>query len=679
MTVVAPLHDTSGSTPLVLSVEDLVVRLGRGPQHPRPVVEDVNLSLALGRTIGLVGESGSGKTTIARAVAQLHRPTSGRVLFEGRDLVGLRGAALRTSRRRMQMIFQNPGASLDPYLTIRQSVTEGLAKVPGDESTLLVEGLLDSVGLAPGTAGRFPHQLSGGQLQRVAIARALAHQPSLVLADEPTASLDVSVQAQIVNLLLEVQEQRRFGLLFISHNLPVVRHVSDDVVVLYRGRVVEQGPTATVLGRPLHPYTAILGDAARGTGSALRATGQAGPSDGVGCGFAPRCPLAEPRCREERPPLADHGDGHQAACFRPGLLTPDLAANSRSGSGSTVVGPRPSAGAPGPTDPTSSSPVAAPRSSPGRRPALRAGREVAVVVLELLVIVLGVNLLLFAVLHAAGDPATVLSPPGSGPSVIDATRHRLGLDAGLWTQLGRGIGHWVRLDFGRSFSTGSPALSLAWHALVSSLRIIVPSTVISIVGAVLIGTWSALRPSKSRTQAFMGLTYLGAGLPFFWIAYLLVLWLAIDRHVLPASGTGGWRSTVLPIVALSVGGIATLARLVRGQMLDTLGLPFITAERSRATRPSSIIWRHAFPNTVTHLGSWVTIQFSFIVGSTLILEPIFNFNGLGSLLVLSTQAHDFPVVQAGVTLVALMVAAVQILVDRGLRRLDPRLVDAVRA
>ncbi len=292
-------------------------------------VDDISFSIRRGETLGLVGESGCGKTTTGRCILQLDRPTEGRVLFEGQDLAQMTDAGLRPLRQKMQIVFQDPYSSLNPRMTIGQIVSEPIRVYRlvqnGGECQDRVAELLTVVGLNPLMADRYPHELSGGQRQRVGIARALALEPKFIVCDEPISALDVSIQAQIINLLEELQE--RFGLtyLFIAHDLSVVRHISDRIVVMYLGKVVEIADRQELYEHPLHPYTKALLSAipipdpaveAKRERTVLKGEVPSSSNPPPGCVFHPRCPIAIEECSKGVPELREIKPNHWAACIR---------------------------------------------------------------------------------------------------------------------------------------------------------------------------------------------------------------------------------------------------------------------------------------------------------------------------------------------------------------------------
>ena len=287
-------------------------------------VDDISFDIKEGETLGLVGESGCGKSTTGRAILQLYKPTAGAVMYQGRDLVKLGGGEMRRMRRQVQMIFQDPYASLNPRMTVGSIIGEpleihNLAK--GRAKTERVQELLRTVGLNPYFANRYPHEFSGGQRQRIGIARALAVDQKFIVCDEPISALDVSIQAQIINLLEELQERLNLTYLFIAHDLAVVRHISDRVAVMYVGKIVEVTDRNTIFDDPLHPYTRALLDSVPGTAQAKARTIRGEPPSPVhppsGCRFRTRCPRAAQRCADEEPKLRELAAGHSVACHFP--------------------------------------------------------------------------------------------------------------------------------------------------------------------------------------------------------------------------------------------------------------------------------------------------------------------------------------------------------------------------
>ncbi len=315
----------------LLEVQNLRVHFPVNPgvfrrtQESVKAVDDVSFAIASGETLGLVGESGCGKTTLGRAIVRLVEPTSGQVFLEGEDLTQLRGSALRERRRKLQIIFQDPYSSLNPRFTVENAIGEaldlhGLADSKMARHKRIAE-LLEAVGLDATLAQGYPHEFSGGQRQRIGIARALAVEPKLIVCDEPVSALDVSVQAQIINLLQDLQQQHGLAYLFIAHDLAVVEHISRRVLVMYLGKIVELAAAETILGSPRHPYTQALISAVPVINPDTKRQRIVLPGDvpsplhpPPGCPFHPRCPVAEARCRTEVPMLREVTAGHWTAC-----------------------------------------------------------------------------------------------------------------------------------------------------------------------------------------------------------------------------------------------------------------------------------------------------------------------------------------------------------------------------
>ncbi|MGB1161509.1 MAG: ABC transporter ATP-binding protein [Alphaproteobacteria bacterium] len=323
-----------GDEKIILNVENLHVhfRLGGGLFSRRNVVravENVSFALNRGETLSIVGESGSGKSTLARAVLRLVPITKGSVVLNGENLAELSNDEVRKRRQNMQMVFQDPIASLSPRRTVEQIIAEPLMvhypNLSGEERAAKVRETMDAIGLLPDMRNRYPHEFSGGQAQRIGIARALIVEPDLLVADEPVSALDVSIQAQVLNLLSEIKSQRSLSLLFISHDLSVVQHVSDHLLVLYLGHVMEVGPAAKIYANPQNPYTrALLSavptiDFSGNKPKRTRLTGEL-PSPTVehkGCPFASRCPKAQAVCSQQKPQLTQL-EGRDVACHFPG-------------------------------------------------------------------------------------------------------------------------------------------------------------------------------------------------------------------------------------------------------------------------------------------------------------------------------------------------------------------------
>jgi oligopeptide/dipeptide ABC transporter ATP-binding protein len=301
----------------------------RAPGHIH-AVNGVDLEVKRNETLGLVGESGCGKSTLSRLITNLERPSAGAIRIDGKNIAAARGSELKSFRSRVQMVFQDPYTSLNPRMSVGRIVEEPLSNFSigtGAERRDRVKALFRQVGLPPESADAYPHEFSGGQRQRIAIARALSLEPEIVVADEPVSALDVSVQAQVLNLIMDLQQRAGLTLIFVSHDLSVIRHVSHRIAVMYLGRIVEIADKGTLFREPQHPYTRALLDAVPPTHPRLRRSKAllAGDPPSVtaaqtGCAFRGRCPLAIEQCAVERPVLRDVGGGSKAACHRAGEI-----------------------------------------------------------------------------------------------------------------------------------------------------------------------------------------------------------------------------------------------------------------------------------------------------------------------------------------------------------------------
>lgn len=308
----------------ILEVTDLCKFFKAGRKQTLKAVDHVTIGIKRGETLGLVGESGCGKTTCGRTMIKLYEPTSGKVVFDGKDISTLKGKDLLEFKKNVQIIFQDPYASLDPRMTIGEIISEGMDihfHFSEEEKTKRVADLLNKVGLSAEYANRFAHELSGGQRQRVGIARALAVEPKFIVCDEPISALDVSIQAQVVNLLIKLQKEFGLTYLFISHDLSVVEHISDTVGVMYLGNLVEYGETDDIFANPLHPYTKALFSAipipdptVKRERIVLQGSIPSPANPPAGCKFHTRCPYATERCKTEAPKQCEVEPGHYVVC-----------------------------------------------------------------------------------------------------------------------------------------------------------------------------------------------------------------------------------------------------------------------------------------------------------------------------------------------------------------------------
>jgi oligopeptide/dipeptide ABC transporter ATP-binding protein len=323
------LLDVKGLVKHFAQPRGLIDRLAGKPISAVQAVSGVDLSIGTNETLGLVGESGCGKSTVGRCILRLEKPDAGEIVYDGQNIATIEEAALRPLRRRLQVVFQDPYASLNPRRTVGDAVGEPLANftdLKGEALREEVALLFEKVGLRRDQLDRFPHEFSGGQRQRIGIARAIGPKPDLIILDEPVSALDVSVQAQVVNLLMDLQDEFGLSYLFIAHDLAVVRHISQRVAVMYLGQIVETGPRDSVFANPRHPYTQSLLSAApildahkrRSAKRIILGGDLPSPSNPPsGCRFHTRCPYAQPICKTTAPPIVDDGTDHTATCHFP--------------------------------------------------------------------------------------------------------------------------------------------------------------------------------------------------------------------------------------------------------------------------------------------------------------------------------------------------------------------------
>lgn len=312
---------------ILIEIKNLSKHFNIGKNRVLKAVEDVSIDIYKGETLGIVGESGCGKTTLGRTVINLYNPTKGKILYDGVDINSLKGKDIKRFKKSAQMIFQDPYASLDPKMTIGDIIEEGIKvhfkDLAKEEKRQRVTELLDTVGLNYEHAARFPRELSGGQRQRIGIARALAIEPDFIVCDEPISALDVSIQAQIVNLLIDLQKKKKLTYMFISHDLSMIKHISDRIGVMYLGSLVEISPSSSLYRKPLHPYTQALisaipiPDPSVKSEDRIKLEGEIpSPIDAPkGCKFSTRCRYATELCKESRPELIEVEPGHFVACY----------------------------------------------------------------------------------------------------------------------------------------------------------------------------------------------------------------------------------------------------------------------------------------------------------------------------------------------------------------------------
>lgn len=678
-------------------------------------VDGVDIEVRRGETVALVGESGSGKSTLARALMRVYRAEGGRIAFDGTDVSTGSERVVRPTLRRMQMVQQDPFSSLDPRMTVRQIIYEPLRAAGWHDRGRLrqrSEEMLGEVGLGAEALEQRPSAFSGGQRQRIAIARALAPEPEMLIADEPLSALDLSVQAQLINLFADLKERHQVAYLFISHDLMVVNQIADRVVVLYLGRVVEEGPARAVLSSPLHPYTAALLSAVPGAdgpygGPRLVLDGDP-PSPlrrPSGCPFHTRCPFARARCAVEVPELRPGGDGQKAACLFP-LGSPghadEPAGSLRTSTVALTLTPRPVPEVPGNVGAaqTASTPELAERTetadrtenadgpqtaeatdtpaavSPGTggsgAAAAVLARRLGERLVQLVVTVFSVMTLLFFMLQLTGNPADVIAGQNSSPQELAAISAQYGLNRPLAYQYVHFIGMIFTFHFGNSYSNLQPALGLVWARVVPTVGLTLVAMAINLIVSLILGCLIGAFPRNPLSRVVRAAIFVGQGIPFYVVGLVLVEVFTVSLHLLPSLGDSGLRSWILPPLTLAWFLAPRLTRVTAVNMAAAMDQPYIQVARAGGARRTGVVLRHALPNALVGTVAFAGTQVAYLISGTLIVEEIFGWPGLGRLLIDSITQVDFPVVEACVVFIAVYVYVVNAAVDVLLTVIDPR-------
>jgi oligopeptide/dipeptide ABC transporter ATP-binding protein len=684
----------------LLVARDLRVTFPVEGGHLR-AVDGVDIEVRRGETVALVGESGSGKSTLARALMRVYRAEGGRIAFDGTDVSTGSERLVRPTLRRMQMVQQDPFSSLDPRMTVRQIMYEPLRAAGWRDRGSLrerSEEMLGEVGLGAEALDQRPSAFSGGQRQRIAIARALAPEPEMVIADEPLSALDLSVQAQLINLFADLKERHQVAYLFISHDLMVVNQIADRVVVLYLGRVVEEGPARSVLSSPLHPYTAALLSAVPGADGPYggpRLVLEGDPPSPLrrpsGCPFHTRCPFARARCAVEEPELRPVADSQTVACLFP-LGSPqqagDPGGSARTSHGALAFAPRPvpegpenagapeTTGAPEPADGTGAAdgalalPLSTGRS--GISAARVLARRLAERFVQLVVTVFAVMTVLFFMLQFTGNPADVIAGQNSNPQELAAISAQYGLNRPLAYQYVHFIGMIFSFNFGNSYSNLQPALGLVWARVLPTVGLTLVAMAINLIVSLILGSLIGAFPRNRLSQVVRAAIFVGQGIPFYVVGLVLVEVFTVAWHLLPSLGDSGVQSWILPAVTLAWFLAPRLTRVTAVNMTAAMNQPYIQVARAGGARRAAVVLRHALPNALVGTVAFAGTQVAYLISGTLIVEEIFGWPGLGRLLIDSITQVDFPVVEACVVFIAIYVYVVNAAVDVLLTVIDPR-------
>jgi oligopeptide/dipeptide ABC transporter ATP-binding protein len=686
-----------GGQPLIEAKDLRVVFEVNGRQLV--AVDGVDIAVQRGETVGLVGESGSGKSTIAKALMRAYEPQGGVIRFDGWDVSHSSERQLRKLRRHVQMVQQDPYSSLNPHMSTASIVAEPLRAFGwGDRESInaRVKSLIDEVGLGEAALARRPAEFSGGQRQRIAIARALAIGPDLVIADEPLSALDVSIQAQIINLFQDMREIHDVSYLIISHDLTILNQIADRIVVLYLGKVVEEGPTSEVFERPRHPYTVALLSAMPAAHSAARSERVVLNGDPpsplakpTGCHFHTRCPIARQRCSAESPPMQLASAGHRAACFYPGELelhgsragaayaradqATAIAASIDPPAEPPVTSPG-RAGKPGGSDDGAAELLTVASSAAGKS----GWRHVLTHVLlrraiQLVITVAGVTTVLFFLLRLTGDPAKVIAGENSSAQQLALISKQYGLNLPLAEQYLHFLRMVAVLNFGNSYVSYQPALGEVWQRLWLTVGLTMAAMLINVVISVVLGCVIGASRSSLVGRVTAGAVFVAQGVPFYLVGLILIEVFSVTIHLLPSIGASGFSAWIMPSLTLAWFLAPRLTRVIAVNVSAAMQQEYVQVARAAGAPKWAAVLRHALPNALVAATALAGTQLAYLISGTLIVEEIFSWPGLGQLLVNSIISVDFPVVEASVFVIAVFVYVVNALTDVLLTVIDPRI------
>ena len=607
-----------------------------GPRQLIKAVDDISFSVKRSESLGIVGESGCGKSSVAKVILNINPAQAGSIRLNGVELTGLGKGEWKAMRKTIQYIFQDPLGALDPRMTVIDQVMEPLVIHESMNSAQRCKkalALLDSVDLQQHLASKFPHEISGGQRQRVVIARALILEPELLICDEPISALDVSIQAQVVNLLDELRRTRGLTVLFISHDLSVVRHLCNRVAVMYMGRIVELADTEMLYDRPAHPYTRALISAIPVPDPKLKrdVLPLLGEPPSVlnppsGCRFHPRCSLRKR--------------------YLPGIHA-GLRTNSRWPLGSLsscTYGGYP------------------------MNPIFFAQKLLRAFVTVFLIVTT-----VFIVLRLSGDPAIYVLGLEVAPEALDAFREAWGLNKPIWQQYIIFLHNIFHGDFGQSLIEGRNAMSAVLDRMPKTLLLMGVTAIVTFFIGIPAGIYSALHRNSWIDRVTMAMTVASFSLPNFVTGIFLIIIFSVTLGWLPTSGSGTAAHLVLPVITMATAEAAIFARFTRSAMLEELNQPYMRTALAKGLSWHQAVRRHALPNTAIPT---VTIA-GFFVGSLIaggvVTENVFAWPGIGRLLVSSVANRDLAVVQVIVMLIAISMVITNLIVDLLYGGLDPRI------